>query len=49
MLDKLDKVSITEKMHEVRLLWYGHVVRSSKGPIARTAIELNPPGKRAEE
>ncbi|XP_042082683.1 uncharacterized protein LOC121815479 [Haplochromis burtoni] len=37
---------ITDKMREARLRWYGHVVRSDKNSITKTAQQLDLDGKR---
>ncbi|XP_063348692.1 uncharacterized protein LOC134640721 [Pelmatolapia mariae] len=37
---------ITDKMREVRLRWYGHVARSDKNSIAKTAQQLDLGGNR---
>uniref|UniRef100_W5MA04 ribonuclease H n=1 Tax=Lepisosteus oculatus TaxID=7918 RepID=W5MA04_LEPOC len=39
-------VPITEKMRELRLRWYGHVLRSNDTLMAETALELNVEGCR---
>ncbi|XP_019204855.1 uncharacterized protein LOC109196094 [Oreochromis niloticus] len=39
---------ITDKMREVRLRWYGHVVRSDKNSITKTAQQLDLEGNRPQ-
>uniref|UniRef100_A0A914X4N9 Reverse transcriptase domain-containing protein n=1 Tax=Plectus sambesii TaxID=2011161 RepID=A0A914X4N9_9BILA len=43
---RLGVAPITAKMREGRLRWYGHVVRSDEHSVARTAMRLDPDGRR---
>ena len=37
---------ITEKLREQRLGWYGHVMRARPDSVAKTALNINPEGRR---
>jgi len=37
---------ITEKMRQARVRWYGHVMRRGKEAVVRTALHLDPAGRR---
>jgi Reverse transcriptase (RNA-dependent DNA polymerase)/Endonuclease/Exonuclease/phosphatase family len=43
---RLGVAPIQDKMMEARLRWYGHVVRSDESSVARTAMNINPEGRR---
>ena len=43
---RLGVAPIVAKMREGRLRWYGHVVRSEEHSVARTAMHLDPDGRR---
>jgi len=34
------------KMREARLRWYGHVMRLEEDSVVRTALRIDPPGRR---
>jgi len=43
---QLKVAPITEKMRQARLRWYGHVMRRGEEAVVRTALRLEPAGRR---
>jgi len=43
---RLSITAIEKKMREVRLRWYGHVMRKEPKSVVRTALNLEPGGRR---